>query len=515
MTSSRAQLSARTWLIAIAVGLVTVGLRAVNLRTSYELFIDEVTYADIGRSFAAGDGSQLYDKPFHLHPPLFFMVLGLVTRIFGQSSDAVLAVLDLRWINLGFAFVTAMALVLLLSVLVNRWAGLAVGVLYAVDSFIIRFDSRVMLEASMTTWVVLGYLFWIVAVRRFADNEQVKLTPHIAGFFFGLAMVTKETAFFVTVLPLVVALVFPFLRGTAVKALAIVLSVYGVYLAWIIATGEWASYWAEKTSGVLRVVGAEQATGYNAPGSPSFIDRLVANLSTFASAYLVIGIASVLLLFIVVRAVRMLRLNSHASLTKQLIETLVNLPRKLGGGTLVILLWQGCSVIFLLYAIFIGTLEEQMFYILLVPSMVVTVLGVTRFIPTTERGGAVRKIIFALLAVSLAFSSFNWVRIHTSPDDQYLAFSKWAAVNLEVGDRVSVTEETAQFVLPRVVLLNAYTPAVVESQNAEYVLIADSLVDQGYGFATPEFRDYLDANGEVVFDGKGRTLGALKLYRLP
>ena len=55
--------------------------------TAYELFIDEVTYADLALSVARGDGVRLHGEPFHLHPAGFFGTLAVAVRVLGLQGE--------------------------------------------------------------------------------------------------------------------------------------------------------------------------------------------------------------------------------------------------------------------------------------------------------------------------------------------------------------------------------------------------------------------------------------------
>ncbi len=70
-------------LVVLGVVVVAAVLRLVHVQSAYELFIDEVSYADLSANVAGGRGVVLNGGPFDLHPPLFFLAAGallLATR---------------------------------------------------------------------------------------------------------------------------------------------------------------------------------------------------------------------------------------------------------------------------------------------------------------------------------------------------------------------------------------------------------------------------------------------------
>ena len=67
MLARRAGLS--TVLPALALILGAFGVRSVGLTSSFELWVDEMLYAELGASVARGEMPNLPDGPFFLHPP--------------------------------------------------------------------------------------------------------------------------------------------------------------------------------------------------------------------------------------------------------------------------------------------------------------------------------------------------------------------------------------------------------------------------------------------------------------
>ena len=61
-------------------------LRVIGLHTATDLHIDEVTYCEIADSVAIGNGIELRGRPFDLHPPGFFLLLGGLIDISGAGA---------------------------------------------------------------------------------------------------------------------------------------------------------------------------------------------------------------------------------------------------------------------------------------------------------------------------------------------------------------------------------------------------------------------------------------------
>ena len=57
------------WTLAGLVVLIAAVLRATGLTSANDLFIDELTYADLSAMLATGRLPALFGEPFFLHPP--------------------------------------------------------------------------------------------------------------------------------------------------------------------------------------------------------------------------------------------------------------------------------------------------------------------------------------------------------------------------------------------------------------------------------------------------------------
>jgi 4-amino-4-deoxy-L-arabinose transferase-like glycosyltransferase len=175
--------------------------------------MDEVQYTDVANAFARGRGAQLFDEPFYLHPPLAFLFFSLfVTHPIDDMTVG--AVLGLRPALLIFGFVNTLLVVAVTRRVVGRWASLIAGLVHALDAFVVRFDSRVMLEAPMMFSVLAGVLCLLVAVER----ETVRARRGFlvtAGLFFGLAVTTKSTSGLITAVPLMIMIVTGWACGAA------------------------------------------------------------------------------------------------------------------------------------------------------------------------------------------------------------------------------------------------------------------------------------------------------------
>jgi 4-amino-4-deoxy-L-arabinose transferase-like glycosyltransferase len=483
---------------ALAILAAAAGLRLFHIATAYDLHIDEVTYTTVADSVAGGGGVALHGAPFFLHPPMLFWILGGLVRMLGRPELLSDEILSYRPLSVAFSVITCAALIAIVGHATTRRTGLLAGALFAVDAFAIRFDSRLFLEAPAMTFTALAYLTLVLGARRPASGRAWAIA---AGVLFGCAMLTKDTVLLVFAPALLVALVAGRALPRPAAALALLTSgaVYLVYLAGLLVSGDLGAWLHQKTGGFRRLAGADQLTGFNNPDSPPLSARLAANLEQFSVSYLVIVCGTAAALYVVCRLWRGGRPRADACLL-------------LG-------LWQLSAVGFLAYAMLFGTLEEQMFYFVLVPSIPALCVAATLLASEPREARrisprVVRPVLDGATVMVLVLSLAAWHRVHTMRSDNYAQAVAYVERDLPKGTTIAVTEGIGQFLLPDVRLGEWTTPDDLRRQGVDYVLVNSRLVDQGYGVATPTLARWLARNATVarVFGPSPESL--LVLHRL-
>jgi hypothetical protein len=489
--------------------LLAAGARLYSLDRAFELFIDEVTYTDIGLSVAEGDGVRLHDESFHLHPPGLFLVLAAVMRGLGLELDDIATLTyEMRFVPALFGSITPAVVGLLVRRVTGRWAfALPAGALLALEPFLIRFDSRVLLEAQAMSLAALGFLGLLLLVDRGRAGTLRHWHPVLVGLVLFGSLITKETYASVAVLPVLVLLVTGWVlpRRTTLAVFATTVTCYLVYVAVLVATGEFVDWIDSKTSGIQRLLGLSQVTGFNSTGhSAGLIDRILVNLVNFGVTYSVIGLGvlSTLLLLLLLRHGR-------------------GVPGCDRTGVVMVVVWSLCAQVHLGYAITLGTLEEQMFYLLVVTAVPVVCVAAAALLDGAAparppllgwlpQSAALSLLTFGLV-VALVVDSAVWWRIHTVRDDAYARFLDWAEGSLPPTSRVVATDETTQFVLDDARVIRLETGAETREFRAQYVVVVTELLQQGYSRADADLLDIL-RQGRLVFEAEGRTVGALQVY---
>ena len=341
------------WAIALGVFAVTVGLRLFHVQQAYDVFLDESTYSRIAAG-AAVDGRLVFGSfPFYLHGPLSFYLQAAWIHLFGITGTAIEVIYGLRVLNVLVAGVVSVLIFTIVRSVTSRGPGLLAAALFAFDPFIVSFDSRLYIETLATLWVALGFCLLLPLAGE--DDHRagtVSRRALAAGFVFGLALLTKETSAPLYVLPLLwcAARGRTLRRSSALTALLTALVTYLPYPLIVLFTGGGSEFWHQKFGGVERMLGLVQTTGLNRPGAPSFLSRVSADLGTFAMTYLLIAAGAVAAVWLYRRGTARQRL---------------------------VAMWGVAALIMLAFQMAQGTLEEQMFYYLVVPSIVTVACSVS------------------------------------------------------------------------------------------------------------------------------------------
>jgi hypothetical protein len=488
-----------TWAPAVFVAVVVV--RALGNARGYDVFVDEVTYLRVSEGVARDLSVELYGKVFFLHPPALFFLEGGWLQLLGSASpDVIDGVMQARWLIFLLAGLTAVVAVRLAWVLAGRWAAVATFVLVLLDPFLIRINSRNLLETPTLLFVLSGML---VLAAPLARGERLTMRRAAAGgVLLGLGVLTKDTAAITVSLPLLYLLVRRETRGAALSAGIAMVLTYLPYPVVTVLSGHWQTFVDEKSVGALRLSGQVQLTGFNAPGSASFSDRIVERLSFYGASYLLMAAGGLAALWLVTRGRPAERLLGW---------------------------WSGASYLLAAYSIVRGTLEEQLFYFVLLPAAVAVPVAVTAWAAHRTDGAAANRrrraregqrlralplVGAAALLLWTAPALLSYVEVHTVRDDAYAQMVDYVAVDLPgTAQRIGVTSDPASVLLKDSAIFRVGTPSDVRRNRVEYVLVSTSAVENGTSSVTPALQRMID-RGELVHRVAGRSVGRLDLVRV-
>jgi 4-amino-4-deoxy-L-arabinose transferase-like glycosyltransferase len=474
-------------------------IRAIGITTSYDVFIDEVTYSNIARSLASGGGLVLYGKPFDLHPPAAFALYALAIKVFSLHGPVASVLFGLRPFVALLGAMTCAVVFLLVSGVARWQVGMVAAVVVALDPFQIFYDSHVMLEAPAQLASAVTVLLLALSLRGRSERESWTLVI-LAGLAAGTALCAKEYFGLVMALALLICLITGWVleRAKAAAALGLMLGSFVLSEALTIVTSGFHQWWVQVGSGLLRLVGSQQTTGFNSSAvHVSFLSRAAADAPHYGVTYLILGAGSIAGFLQLVGVWRRRSQWRHMAEGKD-------------RGRLLVAIWAVAAAAYVFYATALGTLEEQVYYLLLAPALCTLVLGAAHALPRWSPHW--RKLAVALTGVVLVADSAVWVAVHRTPDAEYRQLLSWESEHVRTGSTVAVTDTIAQFLLPDVVLGDWATIPALKAHHVDYVLVNTSLTSQGYGLATPEFQRYLQAHATVVFRATGPTDGALVVY---
>jgi len=229
------------WAWAPAVFVAVVAVRAFGNARGYDVFVDEVTYLRVSEGVARDLSVELYGKVFFLHPPALFFLEGGWLQLFGSASpDVIDGVMQARWLIFLLAGLTAVVAVRLAWVLAGRWAAVATFVLVLLDPFLIRINSRNLLETPTLLFVLSGML--VLAGPLAHGGRLTNRRAAAGGVLLGLGVLTKDTAAITVSLPLLYLFVRRETRGAALSAGVAMVLTYLPYPVATALTGHWQAF---------------------------------------------------------------------------------------------------------------------------------------------------------------------------------------------------------------------------------------------------------------------------------
>jgi Dolichyl-phosphate-mannose-protein mannosyltransferase len=495
----------RPIIVAAFIGSITMLIRLALHVRGFDLYGDEVIYTNLGRSVISGGFPNFEGQAFFLHGPAYFYLEAGWARLMGNPPGLMPWVYEMRALNALLAGITAVALVLLANRASSLRVGAVVGLLFAFDPFCIRQNDRVLLETAMMLWVMLGYLVFTCLVGRQPSRRD---WPYAigAGLLFGCAVLTKDEGALLTLVPLLAsaALRWGPRRTMALLTAGTTGAVYAVYVAIVVANGQFSALWGAKTSGIKRMLGLLQITGFNSSGGGSLSSRLIAEIGSFATTYTALALAVPALMVIV-------RYGDP-------------LQRLLG------LLYCAAGIT-LGYALVYGTLEEQELYLLIVPSLLIIPVATKLLMDrrSSRSGSHSRRskgpiaIITVVLAFVVCFNLATCIRWLRQPDDAFVQLLRYMATDVPAGTTVTdptatlnSASDVAQYALPPRINIDPWLTQAGRSQaHVRYVLVEWGLINLGYSEIPSTQIQHVVSNGRVLFSVSGRSYGKVTLYELP
>jgi hypothetical protein len=477
----------RTWPLTVVIGLIAFTIRALGLARANDLYIDELLYARIGDSVAEGGVPTFDGTHFYLHPIGSFLLDAAFIKVFGLGSLPVVdLVYDLRWLTAILGAVTVVLGFRLLRKVVPLPIAVGGAAVLAFDPFILRNDSRLMLETPATMWTLGAWLLLLGVLTNPATRKVRRWREVGVGVVFGCALATKDMTAIQIVVPLVLAVVWRRTLGPAPTGRVLLGSLlpYAVLVSVVAVQGDLGEWASQKTGGLRRMIGLDQMTGFHA-SNVSLVDRLIAELARFGTSYVLIGVC----LFAGLGTV-------FAKSTARRLMGLIGVSTGLFG----------------VYAATAGALEEQFGYYTVVVAVVVSATSIAELRdrrPRLRRPLAVVGAVFVVATLALGVSA------RVTVDDTVPQARAWMDTHLPVGARVGLTGPVAQLAfLPREGWGEWPSLTALRDNDAQYVLTSSRPLEQGYGDAAPQVLTWITQHARPVFTAHGPTNGDTTVWQL-
>ncbi|MBJ2119432.1 hypothetical protein I6N91_00390 [Arthrobacter sp. MSA 4-2] len=466
---------------------LALAVRAIGLLHAFELWVDEMLYAQLGQSIVSGGSfPRLPDGPFFLHPPGFFVLEAGVINLFGLTGDSVEMVMQLRWVNAVLGALTVGVAFLIVQAVGTRGAAWVTAGLLIFEPFVLRNNSRVFLETLAMAAVIVG-LAIVVSILKSRRSSTRRPLLLCAGLAFGLAIVTKDFFVLCTVAPVLAGVIW---RQTIKAHDAAILLVgmaapYTVYMTMVVSEGMLPVWIQAKEGGFRRLIGLDKFTGFTAEGAPNILERLIDNAGHFGTSYLLLGlcpVAGAFLCFSLRPARRLIGL-------------------------------MGLSLgAYGVFSALFGTFEEQYGYgVMILAGLGAVLLGVE----VVERWTRFRRPIVAAGAVFVLLTAILGLRLETSTDNGFVQAKRWVSQNLPADAKVSVTNDTGELAFSNDPRFGIWpSTALMQENGVDFILTQSLPTSQGYGYMQPAMHKWLEANATPVFQQRGLTNGATTIWRV-
>lgn len=327
---------------SLAIFAIALFLDSYRHQLTPDIHVDELIYANASQNLALGHGLSVQGQPFFWQAPLVFVIEWPIVALshIGGWPTIDLA-LQLRILSGAAGALTAMLLFLWGRRLGGLWLGGSIVALFLADPFVERVLRRHYLEPFAGVWVVA--FLWVCSSSAGRWTWRRRL---FAGLLLGLSLLTKELTVYAFGILVVMALRRLARLRDLVSVGAVAAAVYAPYPIWALAQGLGSGFFDLKLYQYDRLIGLLHTSGLNRPGV-SLTQTLAATAADYWPSYLLIAAAAPATAWLWFRRDR---------------------DRRFLG------IWSAASYLLIAFLGAFGTLNEQFFYYLMIPVVVVDAL---------------------------------------------------------------------------------------------------------------------------------------------
>ncbi|RMF44669.1 MAG: hypothetical protein D6755_08930 [Anaerolineae bacterium] len=521
------------WLYRYWEPLTVAGLTALTLwmylfrrHLTPDVHTDEYNYYRAGYNiWRFGSNAWPESGPITVHPPIYFLCEALLFSLVRTDVEGMYqGVYTARILNAIFATITALLVYLLARKLGGkRMAFLAMGV-YMLDPFILRTNRRGMLETLTELWVVIAFLFFYLWHTHFTFRRQIAL-----GVVMGLSLLTKELAIvslvalypFIALLPVnplparqalrhplwrwvfvywhdfkgIFSEKFALLKGLTLSFL-VGLLMWTAFPIWAFSVGNGQRFLETKFSLLLRWSGKVQTTGWNRPGV-SFLDPLLNNLRQYATSYILLGVGGLITLW--------LFFANRDTATRFLLA------------------WAASLYATFAFVIVAGQNNDQYFYLLIIPSLLVVTYALERFMRQQKRMSPrwrwpVTIVVSVLCASFFAYNAYDWVHVYgVGVDNARWQLTQWVNDNIPPGETIGVGIRVTAYVqamFPHNRVVTVINERQTRQMGIRYVVTGSKWLAYRFGDFEPSYYQWIEDYGKPLFSVYGPTAWRLTVYYL-
>ena len=503
-----------TWLkLYFLPGLAVVamaGALRLPFPNAYDIFLDEIYYVDISYSFKNGHYPPHFanEGAFLLHPPLLFIIGGFWQLIIPHGSSYFQLVDSMRLLVAICAMLTALFIFIIGSRLANCWVGMAGGLLYSVDPYILRINGRVLLETMALMFILAGYLTFlhllpstsILPTTTLRSESRLHIRPKrqrvytraaCAGCLLGLGTVSLEITGLIVFGPLLVLLwrKWGVARKTILVALLAAATPYAVYLVSLIITRNWASLFYQDRSGFERFFGIVHTPGsFGVQSQSSLVTKLLDQAPIFGMTYALVAVGIVAALY--------LAFQKDGS-------------RKL----LAIFTLFGMVTVF--YEAAVGAVEEQFLFVLMVPICASVGIAAHTLAARSDWHRFLRITFVTLFSIVAVYNLGVAIYIRAHPDNGLNRVVTFVNRDLPDHGVIATNDLEATFVLEHsdINAISLTTPRSALKAHVRYLVIFSAELVLGYGSFDAQQARFYSSRGRLIFSFKEATYGKVLIYQ--
>lgn len=474
--------------VCVLLFIFALFLRAWRLSFAPDIVGAEVLYTQITVNLPLYGQLMAFGKAWFVHPPLFYLLQSVFFQSVGISEVNLTNIYTARLMACLLSSLTIAVIFIWITKVSNFKVASAATLLLIFEPYALKW-SRIGLQESM---VILFIVTSLYLFGKAEDNGSFKRYI-LAGVFFGLALLTKELAFYL-LLPIAVWwLLTRYISKVKVSIRRIsafigtALLMYIGYVIWGLSVDA-PAFLNTKSVLIQRAFWIIRDTGYTHPRYTSFMTDFLETADIYIVTYILLVLAPVACIYLIFRE----RSRSSILLSSWFIGS----------------------------AIFFGSIgirNPQFFTYITVPAAVIVgyTLSKLRFKIPARLGWKHKKVslylVTGILAVLTLYNVGVWHSLYgVGTDDAFSQPILWVRENIPKGVMI-VTQPAYSHLLKEYTILDFEhfnTLEQIRGLNIQYFILSPR-----YTYVMePDMLEYVLTEGRLVASFYGRSLREVNVY---